>query len=41
MRTVGNYESAKHKFERALKLEPSNESALFEYKILKAIINID
>ena len=41
MRTIGNYESAKHKFERALKLEPDNQCALFEYKMLMAIMNID
>ena len=41
MRTVGNYESAKHKFDRALMLEPSNESALFEHNVLRAIMNID
>jgi len=30
MRTVGNYISAKHKFERALKLDPNNEAVLLE-----------
>ena len=27
MRTVGNYQSAKHKFEKARKLDPTNETA--------------
>ena len=41
MRTVGNYLSAKHKFERALKLDPDNETAQFELTILSAIMNLD
>jgi cytochrome c-type biogenesis protein CcmH/NrfG len=27
MRTVGNYESAKHKLKKALRLDPHNETA--------------
>lgn len=41
MRTVGNYVSAKHKFERALKLEPENETAKFEMEILQAVMAMD
>lgn len=41
MRTVGNYVSAKHKFERALKLDPDNETAMFELEVLAAIMNLD
>ena len=41
MRTVGNYVSAKHKFERALKLEPDNETAKFEMEILTAVMAMD
>jgi glycerol uptake facilitator-like aquaporin len=35
MRSVGNYVSAKHKFERALKHDPENETAMFELEILQ------
>jgi len=38
MRSVGNYVSAKHKFERALKHDPENETAIFELEILDALI---
>ena len=41
LRTVGNYVSAQHKFEMALKLSPSNETALFELGILKQIMELD
>lgn len=41
MRTVGNYVSAKHKFERALKHDPQNETALFELEILDAVMKMD
>lgn len=41
MRTVGNYVSAKHKFERALKLDPENDTAKFEMQILTAVMNMD
>jgi cytochrome c-type biogenesis protein CcmH/NrfG len=34
MRTVGNYSSAHHKFVKALKLDPYNETALFELDIV-------
>ena len=34
MRTVGNYSSAKHKFDKAVKLDPLNETALFELDIV-------
>ena len=38
MRSIGNYQSAKHKFERALKLDPKNETAKFEQEILEAVL---
>jgi hypothetical protein len=41
MRTVGNYVSAKHKFERALKHDPENETAIFELEILDAVMKMD
>lgn len=34
MRTVGNYQSAKHKFVKALKLDPNNETAAIELDIV-------
>ena len=30
MRTVGNYQSAKHKFQKAIKYDPHNETAIQE-----------
>ena len=41
MRTVGNYQSAKHKFQKALKLDPRNETAIFELGIVNRIIELD
>ena len=41
MRTVGNYQCAKSKFERALMLEPSNAAAKFELELLSDIQNLD
>lgn len=41
MRTVGNYESAKSKFERALMLDPANASAKFELELLADIEKLD
>ena len=41
MRTVGNYPSAKHKFERALKLDPNNEAAALELEILLIMMSMD
>ena len=41
MRTVGNYQSAKHKFEKALRLDPHNETAVFELGIVNRIIELD
>lgn len=41
LRTVGNYISAKHKFEMCLKLSPNNETALFELGILHQIMELD
>ena len=41
MRTVGNYQSAKHKFEKARKLDPNNETAHVELLIVERIIELD
>ena len=41
MRTVGNYKSAKHKFERAQKLDPENTTAKFEMELLDRIMDLD
>jgi len=41
MRTVGNYPSAKHKFERALKIEPNHEAAQLELDILVIMMKMD
>lgn len=41
MRKVGNYKIAKHKFEMALKLDPENETALYELSLLKTIMELD
>jgi hypothetical protein len=41
LRTVGNYKSARHKFEKALKYDPENETARFEMAIVEKIIKLD
>ena len=41
MRTVGNYQSARQKFQKALKLDPNNETAQFELDIVDKIIELD
>ena len=41
MRTVGNYQSAKHKFQKAIKYDPHNETAIFELEIVNKIIELD
>lgn len=41
LRTAGNYQSAKHKFDQALKLEPDNETAMFEMDLLHKIMELD
>lgn len=41
LRTAGNYAAAKHKFDQALKLEPENETALFEMDLLNKIMELD
>ena len=41
MRTVGNYTSAKHKYERALKCDPNNQMAKTELEILFVIMKLD
>ena len=41
MRSVGNFKSAKHKFERALKIDPDNDAARVELDILLIILKMD
>ena len=41
MRKVGNYKISKIKFEKALKLDPSNETAKYELELLNRIIELD
>ena len=41
MRTVGYYKQAQHKFERALRIDPENQTAKFELEILAKIIELD
>lgn len=38
---MGNYWSAQHKFQKALKLDPINETAQFELDIVERIIELD
>lgn len=41
MRKVGNYKIAQHKFKKALKLDPDNETAKYELELLERIIELD
>jgi Tfp pilus assembly protein PilF len=41
LRTVGNYQSAKHKFKKALKLERENQTAREELETIEKIIELD
>ena len=41
MRSVGNYESARHKLKRALVLDPDCASAKFELEVLDVIVKMD
>jgi tetratricopeptide (TPR) repeat protein len=41
MRTCGNYWSAQHKFQKALKLDPNNETAQFELDTVERMIELD
>jgi len=41
LRTVGNYVSARHKFLKALKYDPENETAKEELAIVERIIELD
>ena len=41
MRTVGKYPMAMHKFNEALKLEPTNKTAALEIDLLKRIMILD
>jgi tetratricopeptide (TPR) repeat protein len=41
MRTVGNYESALQKFQKAVKLDETNFTATSELNIVKKIIDLD
>ena len=41
LRTAGKYRSAQHKFERALKLEPENQTAQFEMELVSKMIYFD
>lgn len=41
MRTVGNYKSAKHKFQKAIKHNPHNETAIFELVRTTKLIELD
>ena len=41
LRTVGVNDSARHKYETALKIDPGNETAIFELDILSKIEALD
>ena len=41
LRTVGNYVSAKHKFNKAIKCEPGNQTAREELEIVERIMELD
>lgn len=41
LRTAGKYTSAKHKFQRALKLDPNNRTAKMELQVVDSLIHFD
>lgn len=41
LRQAGKYKSAQHKFEKALKLDPRNETAKSELKLVKNMMHFD
>lgn len=41
LRTAGKYNSAKHKFQRALKIDPNNRTAKSELQIVENLIHFD
>lgn len=41
LRTAGKYRSAQHKYERALKLDPKNSTALYEMDLVTQMIHFD
>jgi hypothetical protein len=41
MRQHGNYISARHKFQKAIKVEPGNRTAKEELKMVERIIQLD
>ena len=41
LRYHGNYKSSRHKFQKALKLDPQNQTAMQELHIINKIIELD
>lgn len=41
LRSAGKYKSAKHKFEKALKMDPKNETAKQELSLVKNLMHFD
>ena len=41
LRSAGKYQSSKHKFEKALKLNPRNETAKSELDLVKNLMHFD
>ena len=41
LRSAGKYRSAKHKFARALKIDPENDTAAQEYELIQSLIHFD
>jgi Tfp pilus assembly protein PilF len=41
LRTAGKYKSARHKFEKALKIDENNSTAKYELKIVENLIYFD
>jgi len=41
LRTTGKYESAQHKFKRALKIEPNHQTAIDEMALVSKMIHLD
>jgi len=41
LKGVASYEAARHKFQKALKMDPANQTAQYEFQVIEKIIKLD